>query len=89
VVKEQADYTLNDDPARLTRALQETGWRVKPGLQCSTGDVGLFSSGGALRHLGVLTPSSLIHADIGLRCVVEHGFDALWRARLHRLYQIF
>jgi cell wall-associated NlpC family hydrolase len=88
-VCDQNDYSLSDDPARLTNALQAMGWRVKPTRACALGDIGVFESAGALRHLGVLTPDTLIHADIGLRRVVEHGLTPLWQERLHLCYRIF
>jgi cell wall-associated NlpC family hydrolase len=79
-VHDQADYVLTEDPARLRAALLAHGLTLRP--VPSAGDIGLFESAGAPRHLGILTGPGLIHADIGLRRVVEHRLDAGWRERL-------
>lgn len=42
------------------------------------GDVLLFDPGGGMRHLGVWTGTSLIHAHAGLRRVVEGPADPAW-----------
>lgn len=70
------DYSLRGEGLlRLDQRIAAAMLRVD---SAGAGDVMLFEPGPAMRHLGVWTGSSLIHAHAGLRRVVEGPVDPAW-----------
>lgn len=73
---DEADYSLRGEGLlRLDARIAEAMVRVE---RAEAGDVLLFEPGSAIRHLGVWTGTSLIHAHAGLRRVVEGPVDPAW-----------
>ncbi len=74
---DEAGYSLRgEELGRLDLAIAEA---MVPVERAEAGDVLLFEPGPEMRHLGVWTGSSLIHAHAGLRRVVEGPVDPAWR----------
>ncbi|HEY0325834.1 MAG TPA: NlpC/P60 family protein [Allosphingosinicella sp.] len=72
-----ADYALRGGTAeRLADGLRASGLRVVK--RPSRGDVLVMRAGPGQLHLGIWTGEGLIHADAGLRRVVERPGDAPW-----------
>lgn len=71
------DYTLRggDMPA-LEAELAAAGLRAVE--DCQAGDVIVMRSGPGQLHLGIWTGAGLVHADAGLRRVVERPGDVPW-----------
>jgi lipoprotein Spr len=71
------DYALRGTKRdRLEDGLQAFGLRrVEPGR---AGDVLIMDAGPAQLHLGISTGAGLVHADAGLRRVVERSGDPPW-----------
>jgi cell wall-associated NlpC family hydrolase len=66
------------DLERLRSELTRQGLvRIDDG-QPRAGDVALFVPGPGQLHLGIVTEAGLIHADAGLRKVVERPFPMPW-----------
>ena len=71
-----ADYLLRGAGVlRLDARIAEAMLRVD---RAGAGDVMLFEPGPEMRHLGVWTGVSVIHAHAGLRRVVEGPVDPAW-----------
>ncbi len=71
------DYRLRGgDLARLEAGLAEAG--LRPVEEKATGDVIVLRSGPGQLHLGVWTGDGLVHADAGLRRVVERPGAPPW-----------
>jgi murein DD-endopeptidase / murein LD-carboxypeptidase len=64
------------DPARVRGLIEAAGLRAVP--DAAPGDVMLMRTGPAQLHLGVLTARGLVHADAGLRRVVERPGRPDW-----------
>ncbi len=63
-----------------------------PLAEVQTGDVVVINYNGEPHHVGIIgeTPygaPSLIHADSRVGKVVEHRFDAVWRARMSAVFR--
>ena len=59
------------DPARLARGLAAAGLHAIDAAAAAPGDLLLVAAGPAQLHLLVRTPDGFVHADAGLRRVVE------------------
>ena len=71
------DYALRgESAARLAAELRQAGLRPVDGMR--PGDVLVFAPGPAQLHLGLFTGTGLIHADAGLRRVVERPLPLPW-----------
>lgn len=71
-------YRLRGDHrAWIERRLAALGWT--PIGAPRPGDLVLFEAGPAQFHLGVVTPGGCVHADAGLRRVVERPDPLPWR----------
>jgi murein DD-endopeptidase / murein LD-carboxypeptidase len=64
------------DPARVRGLIEAAGLRAVQ--DAAPGDVMLMRTGPAQLHLGVLTARGLVHADAGLRRVVERPGRPDW-----------
>jgi cell wall-associated NlpC family hydrolase len=82
VVPDAQDYLMTDDPQRLDDALASSPFTPVNGDALQAGDIVRLETAGLPLHLGIVSPETLIHADLRFRRVVEHGFDASWRSRL-------
>ena len=72
-----ADYALRGGTAeRLADGLRAGGLRMVKGW--APGDVLVMRAGPGQLHLGIWTGAGLIHADAGLRRVVERPGDVTW-----------
>ena len=73
---DEVDYSLRGEGLlRLDARIADAMRRVD---LAGAGDVLLFEPGPLMRHLGVWTGASLIHAHAGLRRVVEGPVDPAW-----------
>jgi cell wall-associated NlpC family hydrolase len=71
------DYALRGGcPARLEAELEGAG--LVPGQGVEPGDVLVMRVGPGQLHLGVWTGGGLVHADAGLRRVVERPGEVPW-----------
>ena len=82
-----ADYALRGgDAAGLVARLDRSG--LVRGDAPVAGDLALFESGPAQFHMAVIVPGGIVHADAGLRRVVERPgvppwpLLGCWRVRL-------
>jgi cell wall-associated NlpC family hydrolase len=66
------------DPARVAAALAEAGLVPASADDLLPGDIVLMRPGAAQLHLGVWTPTGLIHADAALGRVVERPGPIPW-----------
>jgi hypothetical protein len=64
--------------AAIEQGLSELGWRPVPADQAAAGDVLVCEAGPAQFHLIVRAWDSFVHADAGLRRVVERPLPAPW-----------
>jgi cell wall-associated NlpC family hydrolase len=85
------DYFLRGGTLEaMARQLGALGFAPAPGAEFRPGDLGVFAPGPGQLHLGIVTGTSLIHADAGLRRVVERPMPppwplaGLWRVRSER-----
>jgi murein DD-endopeptidase / murein LD-carboxypeptidase len=70
-------YTLRGpDPDRVAPMIEAAG--LIRTIEKSPGDVVLMRTGPGQLHLGVLTSGGLVHADAGLRRVVERPGPPEW-----------
>ena len=77
--KVRRDYALRGQRrAELEHELCEFGWRPMPGRVVLPGDVLVCRTGPAQLHLVVAVGGTFVHADAGLRRVVERPFPAPW-----------
>ena len=75
----RSDYALRGDHrAALERELRGLGFALVE--VPAAGDILLFDAGPAQVHLGVLTEEGVVHADAGLRKVVERPLPFAWPA---------
>lgn len=73
------DYALRGAALEaLVRQLGALGFVPAPGVEYRAGDLGVFAPGPVQLHLAIVTGTSLIHADAGLRRVVERPLPAPW-----------
>jgi len=73
----RADYRLRGgSAAELEAGLQRAGLRPAPGPR--PGDLLMMRSGPQQLHLGVWTGDGIVHADAGLRRVVERPGPPPW-----------
>lgn len=73
------DYTLRSaERERLAAALQQHGLDPVDPPEPQPGDLAVFAAGPGQLHLGVLTGSTIIHADASLRRTVERPLPAPW-----------
>ncbi|HET9511629.1 MAG TPA: NlpC/P60 family protein [Sphingomonas sp.] len=64
------------DPLMVARAAAALG--LTPAAEGRAGDVLLFASGPGQLHLGIDSGAGMVHADAGLRRVVERPGTAPW-----------
>lgn len=73
------DYSLRGrDLGRLEAELAARGFERSGSVEAAAGDLMIFTPGPAQLHLAVCTGAGFVHADIGLRRVVERPFPAPW-----------
>lgn len=76
-----ADYDLKgQDLARIEHELCDLGCRPVPSCKPEPGDVVVCAVGPAHYHLLIATGESFVHADAGLRRVVERPLPLPWPA---------
>lgn len=68
---------------RIEAALARAGFGAV--ADAAVGDVALIALAAGQFHLGLIGPTSLVHAHAGLRRVVEAPLDTGWRADRWRL----
>lgn len=74
-----ADYSLRGgDPDRAARKLAEHFLRI-PAAAAVSGDLLLVDAGAGQLHAVILAPNGYVHADAGLRRVVEVPGAIPWR----------
>ncbi len=72
-----SDYALRGgSPARVAEGLARAG--LSPAGEARAGDVMVMAAGPAQLHLGIFTGAGLVHADAGLRRIVERPWPAPW-----------
>jgi hypothetical protein len=77
-------YGLRGNELRALEAeLERHGLAPSQTAAPMAGDLGLFVPGPAQLHLAVFTDTGLVHADAGLRRVVERPLPAPWRVVGH------
>jgi cell wall-associated NlpC family hydrolase len=73
------DYPLRGTkPGALAGQLEAHGLSKVHGTELRQGDVAVFAPGPGQLHLAIATGTTLIHADAGLRRVVERPLPAPW-----------
>jgi cell wall-associated NlpC family hydrolase len=73
------DYGLRGQRlAEIEHELCEYGWRPVPGVKTAPGDVIVCRTGPAQFHLAIAILKSFVHADAGLRRVVERPMPLPW-----------
>jgi cell wall-associated NlpC family hydrolase len=73
------DYVLRGQRlADIEHGLCDQGWRPVPGNRISPGDILVCQVGPAHFHMGVATSTGFVHADAGLRKVVERPWPVPW-----------
>ncbi|HEX8214279.1 MAG TPA: peptidoglycan endopeptidase [Allosphingosinicella sp.] len=73
------DYTLRGQRlAEIEHDLCNLGLQPVAHNQMGAGDVLLFDAGPAQLHLGILTEQGFVHADAGLKMVVERPLPLPW-----------
>jgi len=73
----RADYALRGGPNEMVAAeLRAAG--LRPVARPAAGDVLVMQAGPGQLHLGIWTGDGLVHADAGLRRVVERPGQAPW-----------
>jgi len=74
-------YAVRGTPLAVIEAeLAQHGLVPVPEAAAAAGDLGLFVPGPAQVHVAVVTGTGLVHADAGLRRVVERPLPVPWRA---------
>lgn len=68
------------DPARIAARIDAAGLRRVAPAKAVAGDVLLLAAGPAQLHVAVLTATGFVHADAGLRRVVETPGRPQWPA---------
>lgn len=77
-------YALRgNELSALEAELERLGLAPSPTAAPMAGDLGLFVPGPAQLHIAIFTDTGLVHADAGLRRVVERPPPAPWRAAGH------
>lgn len=66
------------DPARIAAAIEAMGLRRAEGATAAPGALLLMAAGPVQLHLGIRSERGLIHADAGLRRVVERPGPIPW-----------
>jgi murein DD-endopeptidase / murein LD-carboxypeptidase len=73
------DYALRGQKlAEIERRLCDLGGRPVAGPAVEPGDVVVCQAGPAQYHLVVITPVGFVHADAGLRRVVQRPYPIPW-----------
>ena len=73
------DYALRgQNLAEIEQRLSRLGCRPVPGNALRLGDVVVCQAGPAQYHMVVITPSGFVHADAGLRRVVQRPYPIPW-----------
>lgn len=73
------DYALRGQkPAEIERRLRGLGCRPVAGRALEPGDVVVCRAGPAQYHMVVITPFGFVHADAGLRRVVQRPHPIPW-----------
>jgi len=72
-----ADYAMRGGSRELmSKGLRAAG--LRPVARAAAGDVLVMEAGPGQLHLGIWTGEGLVHADAGLRRVVERPGEAPW-----------
>lgn len=66
------------DPGRIVRRIEAAGLVPVDPASAQAGDLLLLAAGPAQHHLAILTGTSFVHADAGLRRVVETPGRPRW-----------
>lgn len=73
------DYALRGQRlAEIEHELCDMGFQPVGGNEAETGDVMIAEAGPAQLHIAVLTKCGFVHADAGLRMVVERPLPLPW-----------
>jgi hypothetical protein len=64
--------------AEIEHELCDLGLQPVAGGEMAAGDVLVFEAGPAQLHMGILTEHGFVHADAGLRVVVERPLPLPW-----------
>lgn len=73
------DYALRGQSlAEIERRLRDLGCRPVAGNALGLGDVVVCQAGPAQYHMVVITPFGFVHADAGLRRVVQRPYPIPW-----------
>jgi cell wall-associated NlpC family hydrolase len=73
------DYALRGQRlAEIEHELSDLGLQPVCGREAEAGDVLVFGAGPAQLHMGILTEQGFVHADAGLRMVVERPLPLPW-----------
>ena len=81
--RDETDYPRRPDYQRLIGSVKKWLEPCKP----EAGAVVLFGDSG-WAHMGIISPTTLIHAYIRNRCVVEHRFDEQWQSLARSYWRI-
>lgn len=75
----RSDYAARgQDVAEVAEALCDLGWRSVPVGEAKPGDVIVCEAGPAQIHVVISTGTGFVHADAGLRRVVERPLPLPW-----------
>lgn len=73
------DYALRGQAlARIEHQLCDLGCRPVVGRELELGDVAVCRTGPAQYHMVIITPFGFVHADAGLRRVVQRPYPIPW-----------
>jgi murein DD-endopeptidase / murein LD-carboxypeptidase len=87
IVPDAHDYLLSDNPARLDAGLLAAPIFPIDTADLASGDLVRLLSHGQPLHLAIYGESSLIHADIRCRKVVEQRLTQDWHERIVAAYR--
>jgi lipoprotein Spr len=78
LAKTRRDYSLRDfEPEAIGRALERLGFHTAPEPSCP-GDILILAPAAGRLHAAILTGRGYLHADAGLRRVVEAPGQVPW-----------
>lgn len=91
----RSDYAIRGDHLdRVEFGLLAYGFEQVGGEELETGDILVFAAGPQQVHVAVLTDTGIVHADAGLRRVVERPLPlpwpvlSIWRLSAERTLQL-
>lgn len=81
---DRSDYRTGENPT--LRPTLDRVFQAIPVPSARPGDVLLMTLLRIPQHVGIMTPTGIIHGHMGVKCIVEHPMGPTWNRRVVAAY---